>query len=82
MNNRVKFGQRGTCFIAECADVTAETYNEIKEFCKLKVFSGFSAGSGIIINARNEIRYLTLGGIAGNDFPLESNKQCSYMLEF
>jgi len=82
MKNMVKFGQKGSCFLAECDEITAETYNEIKEFCKLKVLSGYSQESGIIISAKDEIRYLTLGGIAGNFFPLHYRQQYSYVLEF
>jgi hypothetical protein len=82
MKNTVEFGQKDSCFLAECVEINAETYSEIKEFCKLKVISGYSPEYGIIISAIGEIRYLTIGGIIGNLFPLNYRRNYSYQLEF
>ncbi|MDD3045795.1 MAG: hypothetical protein PHF33_10095 [Candidatus Delongbacteria bacterium] len=82
MKDHVQFGQKGSCFSAECYEINAETYGEVKEFCKLKVFSGYPPEYSIIISAKDEIRYLTIGGIIGNIFPVKSRQNFGYQLEF
>lgn len=82
MNGRVEFFQKGSCFHAKCERIDSETYGEVKEFCRGKIISGYEPGTGIIISSDDEIRYLTIGGIMSDHFPLEYSKCCSYMLEF
>ncbi|HXK50522.1 MAG TPA: hypothetical protein PKW56_08645 [Clostridiales bacterium] len=82
MRDIVQYAQKGSCFYAECNEIDSETYGNIKEFCKLKVFSGYPPEYSIIISAKNEIRYLTIGGIIGNLFPAKSRQNFGYQLEF
>ncbi|MBN2857688.1 MAG: hypothetical protein JXN63_04735 [Candidatus Delongbacteria bacterium] len=82
MNKRVEFFQKGSCFYAKCIRIDSETYGDVKEFCREKIISGYDPGSGIVIDSADEIRYLTIGGVSSNFFPLEYGKNCSYMLEF
>ncbi len=82
MKNTVEYGQKGSCFYAECAEINEGTYRDIREFCKLKVFSGYPPEYGIIISARDEIRYLTIGGIIGDLFPVKGRRNFGYQIEF
>lgn len=82
MNGQVEFFQKGSCFYAKCVRIDSETYGAVKEFCRQKIISGYDPGNGIVIDSADEIRYLTIGGINTDHFPLEFGNRCSYMLEF
>lgn len=78
----VEFFRKGTCFYAKCRSIDSEVYGSVKEFCREKILSGHEPGTGIIIDSDDEIRYLTIGGIMSDHFPLRYSGNCSYMLEF
>lgn len=82
MKSTVIFGQKGSCFSADCSEIGNETYAQIKEFCKLRMMSGYPPDFSIIISSDSEIRYLTIGGVAGDMFPVRSRQNFSYQLEF
>jgi len=76
------FKSIGNYYYFNCSEITDEVSVEAEKFCRGMIKSGTDSGTGIVINAENEIRYLTFKEVVNGSLKERISQKCSYVLEF
>ncbi len=72
----------GNYYYFNCGEISDDVQKEAEKFCKSMIKTGTDPDTGIVINAENEIRYLTFGEVVGGCLLEKHVQECDYILEF